>query len=150
MESHLVVGLGVDAFDDVDFAVVGPIRTEHPAGRSQYLLEDWREREVDLQGRPGAANTARHVFQIQNHQSMCVGFGALQANTLTARTTSSVLSVDADIHRVTRGADETTTASSRTVDVANVAVSRVRALSDFRVSIGQTLRINTTMVKHTV
>jgi hypothetical protein len=33
VEGHLVDGLGVDALDDVDFAVGGPVGAEHPAAQ---------------------------------------------------------------------------------------------------------------------
>ena len=85
--------------------------------------------ELDLQGGPSTANTARHMLQIQNHQSMGVGFGARDANTLTTGAASCVLGVDTDVHRVPRSADQSTTASSRAVDVAHIAVSGICALS---------------------
>ena len=52
MKSHLVLGLVVDAFDDVDFAVVGPVRTEHP------------------EGRPGTADTAWHVEDVDDDETV--------------------------------------------------------------------------------
>lgn len=32
VQGHLILGLLIYAFDYVDFAVIGPVRTEHPAG----------------------------------------------------------------------------------------------------------------------
>lgn len=97
---------------------------------------------MDLQGRPSTANTARHVFQVQNHQSMSVGVGTRDANTLTSWAASCVFGVNTNVHRVSRSADKSTAASSRSVDVAHIAVSGVRALSHFGVSLAEVWRID--------
>ena len=48
VESHLVLGVVVDAFDDVDFAIIGPVGAEHPAMEKNGLEShsDSRERAL--------------------------------------------------------------------------------------------------------
>jgi hypothetical protein len=38
VQGHLVLGLLVYAFDNVDFAVVGPVGAEHPAARVRLFF----------------------------------------------------------------------------------------------------------------
>jgi hypothetical protein len=70
---------------------------------------------------------------------MRIGVGTRQANALAAWAASGVGSVDTNVHRTTGSADEATTASGRTVDVAHVAVGGVGALIHCRVSSNETL-----------
>lgn len=49
VHGDLVLTSGVDALDDVDFAAVRPVWTEHP------------------EGGPSAANTAGHVGKVDDH-----------------------------------------------------------------------------------
>lgn len=79
VEGHLVGGLVVDAFNDVDFAVAGPVGAEHP--------ESW----------PRPADTAWHMGQVKNHQPLGVFAGTLQANTLSARVVGNVCVLNADV-----------------------------------------------------
>lgn len=83
-----------------------------------------------LQGRPRSTDTAWHMGQVQDHQSVLVCTGTLQAHALSAGRAGDVLAVHADIDRATGGADEASPACSRTIDIAHVAIGRVRVLED--------------------
>lgn len=108
VQSHLVGGLVVNTLDDVNFAVVRPIGTDHP------------------ERRPGTANTAGHVVQIQDHQTMGIGIGAFQAHTRSARVAGSVYGIDANINGVVSSLDETTAFSSRSVNIVDIPIGGVR------------------------
>ena len=62
VESHSVGSLGVNSLDNVDLAVVGPIRSQGP------------------ERRPSAADGAWHVLQVKNDQARVVSRFALKAN----------------------------------------------------------------------
>ena len=61
MQRHLVGGLQVDAFDNVDFASRGPVGSHEP------------------EGRPGAAADG-HVGDISDEETFVVGFGGADAH----------------------------------------------------------------------
>lgn len=65
---------------------------------------------------------------------MCVGVGAFQTHTRSARTARGVHGIDANINGVA-GLDETAAASTRSVEVAHVTIGGVRVLSKGSVSI---------------
>lgn len=58
---------------------------------------------------------------------MVVGVGALQTHALSARLAGGVVGVNTDIDGVAR-LNETTSASSRSVDVTHIAIGRVLVL----------------------
>lgn len=64
VQGHLVGCLLVHAFDDVDLAVVRPVRAEHPAVNNQHVLSVFFGKSDHLQGRPGSTDTSRHVCQV--------------------------------------------------------------------------------------
>lgn len=41
VEGHVVLGLVIDTFDDIDFAVVGPVRAYEPAEVDDVRIGDW-------------------------------------------------------------------------------------------------------------
>ena len=73
MESESIRLLVVNAFDDVDFAIVGPVGTYKPEG--------W----------PGAADSSWHVFEVDGKQASFIARFACDADAWTA--TWSVTSV---------------------------------------------------------
>jgi len=65
MDSRLVIGVIIDAFDDIDFTTCGPVRTVCPEG--------W----------PSSA-TSWHVYRVHDEQPAIEGALRRDANTLTS------------------------------------------------------------------
>lgn len=111
MQGHLVGRLVVDAFDDVDLAVLGPVRAQHP------------------EGGPATADAAGHVGQVEDDQTVSVGVCAFQADGLAAGFAGGVGVVDADVDAVAAGGvDQTAAGGGVAVDVADVAIGWVGVL----------------------
>jgi hypothetical protein len=78
----LVVGVQVDAFVDVNLALIGPVGTDHPTVSVSSCNEEGRWRRV--QGRPGAAVAARHVGKVGDDESSVVRSLAHDTDTFTS------------------------------------------------------------------
>ena len=88
MEGHGVGLSAIDAFDDVDFAIRGPIGSDEP------------------EGGPDATDTARHMRDICQEQALVVGFFTGDTDTLAAGFGGGVV-VDTHVSGVAVVADGT-------------------------------------------
>lgn len=102
MQSHGVVSLIVDAFDDIDLARIRPVGTNHP--------ESW----------PRSTRTARHVRKIEDHESGIVHSIAGQSDAL-APGSGCLLAVCAELHAARGVADQPSLLGSTLVNVLNEA-----------------------------
>ena len=84
MDGHLIARLVVDALDDIDLAILGPLRAREPIGR------------------PGTAGRVRDVAEVGDEEAVVVGGVALQLDAVAARTggTQDAGVVDADVDLV--------------------------------------------------
>lgn len=105
MHGHRVLGLIVDSLDDVDLTGVGPVGAGHPKGG------------------PDAASGGRHVFEVEDDETMGVlGLGG-DADGVAAATGGwgrGRIGLDGDL--VVRGGDEVRGLGGGLVDVVDVAV----------------------------
>ena len=73
--------LAVDALDDVDFAILGPVGANGPAGRSISIGQGKiGELWVVIQCRPSTADTARHMGSVKHDQTTLVGLLGFNAD----------------------------------------------------------------------
>ena len=109
MQRHCVLGLEVDAFDDVDFAIVGPLVTlEISIFDTDYL--EWAlwllemGRGVAYRGArrpksgPNATGSTWHVLQVKDHETMCILVSARDTYAVAATARGDVGGVGADGH----------------------------------------------------
>lgn len=107
MHSHGVLGLVVDAFDDVDFAVVGPGGPGRP------------------EGGPDAAGTAGHVFEVEDYEAVRVLLCACYADAVATASAGDSRGVGADDYGAVEDIGEVFLLGGAGVDVVDVAVGGV-------------------------
>ena len=62
VDGHVVDVLVVDTLDDVNLAIVWPVRSKSPAMAVSFVRKSCKG--YYLQGRPGTHNTAGHVVEV--------------------------------------------------------------------------------------
>ncbi len=111
MHSHCVLRLVADAFDDIDFAVIGPAWARHPKGR------------------PDTAGIARHVFEVEDHEAVGVLLAARDTDAVTAATSGSFGGVGLDCYDAVVDSDQTLGLGGILVNIVDVAMGWVIFLS---------------------
>lgn len=97
---------------------------------STYLGHDLPQSSgLDLQRRPTTANATGHVRQIEDEETMRVAGSASQTHTLSAATTGDIRRIDADVDTVRGRVDQTLTLSRALIDVVDIAVGGITALT---------------------
>lgn len=125
VQGHLVSGLVVDAFDDINFTIGGPVGAKHP------------------ECRPGAAHATRHVGKIEDDKAVLVCFGAFEADTLPARLAGGVGVVHADVNSIAGGGvDQTVALGDIAIDIVHVAVGGIGVLDPISISFQRDLKLN--------
>jgi len=111
VHGHCILRLVADAFDDVDFAVVGPAGARHPKGR------------------PNTAGVAGHVFEVEDHEAVGVLFGTCDTDAVTAATTGGFGGVGLDGYDAVVDSDQTLGLGGILVNILDVAMGWVIFLS---------------------
>ena len=123
----------MDAFDDVNFTVVGPARTGHPECRpdtcqqSALIYAGWT---IFL-----TTDAPRHVLQIKDHQSMGVLLPARETHSVSSTAGSNVRGVCSDSNDAIRDAGQIVTLSGASINEVDVSTSRIVLLNRRSVSI---------------
>jgi len=107
VQGHLVGGTLVDALDDIDFAIVGPVGAEHP------------------ECGPGAAGASGHVSQIQDHQTLSVAVLAGQTEAVATVTAGDIAVVYTHVDGATGGTNQTVGRGGGAIDIVHVAIGGV-------------------------
>lgn len=110
MQSHLVGGILVDALNDINFAMAGPVGAKHP------------------ECGPSSAGASGHMGEIQDHQTLVVGVRAGQTDAVATVTAGDIAVVHPDIDGATGGTDQTVRRGGRVIDIVHVAVGGVGIL----------------------
>ena len=107
VERHEVLRLIVDTFDNVNFAIVGPVGTKGPEG--------W----------PGSTNAPGHVAEVDDKQAVGIGLLTFQTNAVTSSSAGNIAVVYADVCNAAVGVDKALALCSALVDIVDVSVGWV-------------------------
>ena len=127
MQSHGVVCVVVDAFNDIDLSVVRPIGTKHPErGPDKISAEVSAAKTKDAQKDiPCAANPAWHVGYIKGEQTVGVGCIARDAHAVSAGSVGNVGAVDTHVDKAVFGVDIAVLGCCVLIDIVHITSSRI-------------------------
>jgi hypothetical protein len=129
VESHVILSLVMDTFENVNLAFIGPVGADRPAVSCQYgvLCLCTLERIVlNLQRWPGTTNTSRHMLKIKNHERMIVDLVADDSHARTALGARNTRVINTDVDLVLWvNADKALGLSSSLIDILDISMSRV-------------------------
>ena len=134
VQGHSVVRVVVDAFDNVNFAAVGPVGTEHPecwpVSRqiSANECSGYERKKVARRNLPCAANASRHVENIESKQAIIIGCIARDAHAVTAGPINNMGAVDTHVDKAVVGVNVTILGCCCLIDVVHVTSSGVDRL----------------------
>lgn len=123
VQRHLVVGVQMDTFVDVDLSLIGPVRTDHPAAHVRRL-KPYINYGPDLQRRPATAVRPGHVGEVCDDEAVGVGPVALEANRVTTHAVrvQDACGVNSNVHLVVLRAVESFRLGCALIHVVHVAI----------------------------
>jgi len=130
VKSGLVLGIGIDTFDDVDFTTSRPVfcLRQCPECRPVLLLAYLLATHI-LYDIPCSTDATRHVKEVTNDQAFIVIFLCRDPDALTSRRSGSIESagvVNTNVGSSANRTDETIALGHRLIDIVDETIGRIR------------------------
>ena len=127
MQSHSIVCVVVDAFNDIDFSVIRPIGTKQPERGPDKISAEGspaktRDARKDI---PCAANSAWHVGDIKGEQTVGVVCITRDAHAVSAGSVSNVGAVDTHVDKAVISIDIAVLGCCILIDIVHVPSSGI-------------------------